>query len=236
MGIRLDHHEKNGSEWIPQFGVSYIPTATTSLKAIVSKGFRNPTIREMYMFPPQNPNLLSERLMNYEVSAMQSLLNGRMSLGLNLFFINGANIIQTTMVDGKPLNVNTGKIENKGLEIVSSYQASSSLQINANYIFLDMKHKIVAAPEHKLYVGGGYSVNRWHVGSGVQYVANLYTNLQPIASKESFVLWNARINYKLSNIIGLFAKGENLLNKKYEINRGFPMPGVTFFGGMRVSL
>lgn len=236
VGIRLDHHEKNGSEWIPQFGVTYIPTATTSLKAIVSKGFRNPTIREMYMFPPQNPNLLSERLMNYEVSAMQSLLNGRMSLGLNLFFINGANIIQTTMVDGKPLNVNTGKIENKGLEIVSSYQASSSLQINANYSFLDMKHKIVAAPEHKLYVGGGYSVNRWHIGSGVQYVANLYTNLQPIASKESFVLWNARINYKLSNIIGLFAKGENLLNQKYEINRGFPMPGVTFFGGMRVSL
>ena len=51
-GIRLDHHELNGSEWIPQFGISFTPTAYTSLKAIVSKGFRNPTIRELYMFPP----------------------------------------------------------------------------------------------------------------------------------------------------------------------------------------
>ena len=29
----------------------------TEVKAMVSKGFRNPTIREMYMFPPQNPDL-----------------------------------------------------------------------------------------------------------------------------------------------------------------------------------
>ena len=38
-GIRLDHHEINGSEWIPQIGASFIPTATTVLKAIVSKDF-----------------------------------------------------------------------------------------------------------------------------------------------------------------------------------------------------
>jgi len=29
---------------------------------MVSKGFRFPTIREMYMFPPQNPDLLRTRM------------------------------------------------------------------------------------------------------------------------------------------------------------------------------
>ncbi|WP_366521774.1 TonB-dependent receptor [uncultured Proteiniphilum sp.] len=43
-GIRLDHHETHGPEWIPQMGVSFTPSATTVLKAIMSKGFRNPTI------------------------------------------------------------------------------------------------------------------------------------------------------------------------------------------------
>jgi len=93
-GIRLDHHEVNGSEWIPQLGLTYAPVASTVIKAVVSKGFRNPTIREMYMFPPQNPDLQPERLMNYEVSLMQSLLENRLSLGVNLFAIRGDNMIQ----------------------------------------------------------------------------------------------------------------------------------------------
>ena len=44
-------------EWIPSVGLSFPASDATALKAVVSKGFRNPTIREMYMFPPQNPNL-----------------------------------------------------------------------------------------------------------------------------------------------------------------------------------
>ncbi|HBK94693.1 MAG TPA: TonB-dependent receptor, partial [Porphyromonadaceae bacterium] len=32
-GIRLDNHEKNGSEWIPQFGLSFTPSASTVVKA-----------------------------------------------------------------------------------------------------------------------------------------------------------------------------------------------------------
>jgi iron complex outermembrane receptor protein len=113
-GIRLDNHEKNGSEWIPQFGLSFTPSASTVVKAIVSKGFRNPTLREMYMFPPQNPDLLPERLMNYEISFMQSLLENRLNMGLNLFYIKGDNMIQQAE-PGIGKWGNTGKVENKRL-------------------------------------------------------------------------------------------------------------------------
>lgn len=235
-GIRLDYHEKNGSEWIPQFGLSYIPTATTALKAIISKGFRNPTIREMYMFPPRNEELTPERLMNYELSLLQSLANNRINLGLNLFYIKGDNMIQTTIINGKPLNINSGKIENKGIEVSATYQVLEGLKLSTNYSYLHMKHKIVASPEHKLYVSGSYNFKNWHIGTGVQYIANLYTTLKPEAVTEDFLLWNARANYKLNNHISLFAKGENLLNQKYEINYGFPMPGTTVYGGIRLNL
>lgn len=43
---------------------------------MVSKGYRNPTIREMYMFPPANPELKPEKLINYELSYSQRLLEG----------------------------------------------------------------------------------------------------------------------------------------------------------------
>jgi iron complex outermembrane receptor protein len=233
-GIRLDHHEINGSEWIPQLGLSYNPASSTVLKAIVSKGFRNPTIREMYMFPPQNPDLKPERLWNYELSYLQTLFNNQLSLGVNLFYIKGDNMIQVAMVDGKPLNINSGKVENKGIEFSTAWQVTQSLRFSANYSYLDMTYKILAAPEHKLYVSGNYTKERWNFSSGLQYIGNLYTTIGPEPQKERFLLWNARIHYKALEWLNIFLRGENLLDQAYEINAGYPMPGATVFGGLQV--
>lgn len=234
-GIRLDHHEINGTEWIPQLGLSYNPAPSTVLKAIVSKGFRNPTIREMYMFPPQNPDLKPERLWNYELSYLQTLFNNQLSLGVNLFYMKGDNMIQVAMIDGKPLNINSGKVENRGIELSSAWQATQSLRFSANYSYLDMTYKILAAPEHKLYVSGNYTKDRWNFSSGMQYIGNLYTTLRPEPQKELFLLWNARVNYKALEWLNIFFRGENLLGQKYEINEGYPMPDATVFGGLRIN-
>jgi iron complex outermembrane receptor protein len=233
-GIRLDHHEINGSEWIPQLGLNYSPAASTVLKAIVSKGFRNPTIREMYMFPPQNPDLKPERLWNYELSYLQTWFNNQLSLGVNLFYIKGDNMIQVAMVDGRPLNINSGKVENSGIELSSAWQATQSLRFSANYSYLNMTYKILAAPEHKLFVSGNYTKKRWIFSSGMQYIGNLYTSLGPEAQKERFLLWNARVSYKTLEWLNLFLRGENLLGQQYEINEGYPMPGATVFAGLQV--
>lgn len=234
-GVRLDHHKKNGSEWIPQLGLTYTPATTTVLKAILSKGFRNPTIREMYMFPPQNPDLLPERLMNYELSLLQMIPHYRLRFGLSFFYIKGDNIIQQTEPGIGKWN-NSGEVDNRGVETELSWQATTELQLSANYSYLDMGHPIVAAPEHKFYAGGNFNKGRWSISTGVMIVGNLYTSVNPDPIKESFLLWNARTQYRLLEGIHLFLKGENLLNDAYEINAGYPMPERTFFGGMRIHI
>ena len=234
-GVRLDHHEINGSEWIPQLGLSFTPTTTTSIKAVASKGFRNPTIREMYMFPPQNAELKPERLMNYEISLLQSLPEARVSFGLNLFYIKGDNMIRQPQPNiGKWEN--TGKVENKGFELSANYQATNHLRFSANYSLLDMTYKIAGVPEHKLYVGGDHSMGRWNLSTGLQYLGALYTKVNPEPVKENVLLWNVRMNYKASDWLNLFLRGENLLNQDYEINAGYPMPGATVFGGLRIHI
>jgi iron complex outermembrane receptor protein len=235
-GLRLDHHEVNGSEWIPQVGASYSPTSNSILKAIVSKGFRNPTIREMYMFPTQNPNLKPERLMNYEISLLQSLLHNQLIFGLNLFYMKGDNTIQTLIIEGKPMNMNSGKIENKGVEFDINYKASQNFDFSTNYSFLDMEYKLTASPEHKLYVSGNFTSGRWSISSGIQYIGNLFTSVAPEMKKNSFTLWNCRAHYQATNRMKLFVKGENLLNQSYEINDGYPMPGTTAFGGIMIEM
>ena len=233
-GIRYDYHQINGPEWIPQLGASFTPSASTVLKAIMSKGFRNPTIREMYMFPPQNPDLKPERVMNYEISLLQMFMKNRLSLSINLFYIKGDNMIQQPEPNrGKWANI--GEVENKGFEVSTTFQATRELRFSANYSYLNMTHRILGAPKQKLYVSGNYAKSRWAISSGIQYIGNLHTSLTE-PGQESFVLWNARINYQALDWLGIFAKGENLLDQEYEINAGFPMPGATIFGGIRINL
>jgi iron complex outermembrane receptor protein len=235
-GIRLDHHELNGSEWVPQLGLSFTPTSYTSIKGILSKGFRNPTIRELYMFPPRNADLKAERLMNYEISLLQMLPEIGISLGINLFYIKGDNIIQTQIVEGRPLNVNSGEVENRGFELTANYNISEELRLSANYSLLDMTYKIIGAPEHKFYVNANYNIGNWELSSGVQYLGNLYTAVRPEPVTENVWLWNARVNYKALEWLNIFVRGENLLGEKYEINIGYPMPGATVFAGIGIDL
>lgn len=234
LGVRADHHSHSGTEWIPQAGLSVHLPHTAELKAMASKGFRNPTIRELYMFRPQNPDLLPERIMNYEISWSQHLLNNALSYGLNIFYINGDNMIQTIPVGGRPLNINTGEIENWGVEANIAYRITPSWLLSANYSWLDMAYPIVAAPQHKLYAGADFSQGKWNISTGVQYVGGLYTAIQP-DTKEHFVLWNLRGSYNICRSTDLFVKGENLLAQRYEINAGYPMPKATFTGGINLN-
>ena len=94
-GVRVDHHSHVGTEWIPQGGLAFHLPKSAELKAMVSKGYRNPTIREMYMFAPANPKLNPEKLVSYELSYSQRLLEDALYYGLNLYYINGDNVIMS---------------------------------------------------------------------------------------------------------------------------------------------
>ena len=47
---------------------------------------------------------------------------------------------------------------------------------------------------------------------------------------------NCNLQYRPTNRITLYARGENLLGQEYEINAGYPMPGATFFAGVKLTL
>ena len=232
-GIRLDHHSITGSEWVPQAGIVVRPIESGEAKAMVSKGFRNPTMREMYLYPPSNTELEPERLWNYELSWRHRLIN--FNYGANLFYIKGDNMIQTMPVDGKPRNVNTGEIENWGVEVEAKYAVCSHLSLSANSSYLHMKNKVVAAPEFTGYLGADYRQDKWLATLGLKYIANLYTAVGDAETKENFCLLNASITYALSRNVGLWVRGENLLAQKYEINLGYPMPRATFMGGLSLQ-
>lgn len=233
-GMRIDHHSEVGTEWVPQFGLSFHLPHAIELKAMAGKGFRYPTIREMYMFRPANPDLKPERMWNYEVSFSQRVLDGSLFYGVNVFYIDGENLIMRMPVDGRPLNVNTGKIENAGVEAQIGYRISPVWSVDANYSYLHMENPVLASPEHKFYAGASFAKGRWSASTGVQYVTGLYKSLDPMEA-EDFVLWNIRASFRASEWLNIWVRGENLLARKYEINAGFPMPKATVMAGINVN-
>lgn len=50
--------------------------------------------------------------------------------------------------------------------------------------------------------------------------------------QEDFVLWNIRASFRILDWMSVWVRGENLLNQRYEINAGFPMPGANVIGGL----
>ena len=240
-GVRVDHHSHVGTEWIPQAGLSFHLPRSMELKASASKGFRYPTIREMYMFPPQNPDLEPESLWNYELAFSQTLAGGRVSYGVNIFYTDGKNMIVAVPRDGAtPLNMNTGAIRNTGAEVQAAWRISRVWSVDANYSFLHMENPVIGAPEHKLYAGASFAKGRWQASTGVQYIGNLYTqvvtNGRGSNILEDFVLWNLFASFRITDWLSVWARGENLLAQKYEINAGYPMPGATVMGGIHIDI
>lgn len=240
-GIRVDHHSQTGTETIPQAGLAFRLPAEAEVKVRASKGFRNPTIREMYMFPPQNPDLRPERLWHYELSYAQTVADRRLRYAANLFYINGDNLIlRLANPSGSGmLNQNSGAIENWGAEAAIGFRLNSVWELDANYSWLHMEHPVLASPEHKLYARAGFRKGRWNASTGVQYVKGLYTEIVVGGSgsyaTEDYVLWNAQAAFRILEGLSVFVQGENLLAQRYEVMAGYPMPRATVMGGVNIS-
>jgi iron complex outermembrane recepter protein len=233
-GFRLEHNSVYGYEPVPAGGLAYRPTTTTTIKASVSKGFRSPTIRELYLWTPANANLKPERMMDYEIGVLQRFLHNKVSLELTLFKANGDNLIQAVMTPAGPQNRNSGEFSNRGVEFAGTFRPGNKFNINATYSYISMKELIVAAPEQQMNLSGTYKWNRLNFSLAVQHIQNLYTQVTPEKVTESYTLLNTRISCIIYKYVDVFVKGENLTNKKYYINYGYPMPGIIVFGGINL--
>ncbi|MDE6193728.1 MAG: TonB-dependent receptor [Muribaculaceae bacterium] len=232
-GVRLQHGSTYGNEWVPQAGFIVRPTGTAQIKGSFSKGFRAPNIRELYLYPPANPDLKPEYMLNYELSYRQHFLDYRLMLGAAIFYIDGRNMIQTVREDGRPRNVNTGKFRNKGFEVEAAYSILSNLQASASWSYLHTDSDNLYSPKNKLNAEVIYSPGDFSFTLEEMSIWSMQ-NGNPNGSKESYSLLNLRAAYTLKGKapVTLSVKIDNITDKHYQIIYGCPMPGTTLMGGV----
>ena len=231
-GMRIQYNERYGNEWIPSVGFAWQVIPSTTWKMMASKGFRSPTIRELYMWN-HNPNLQPERIMSYETGVSRSFLNGKLNAELTGYIVDGDNLIVTGAMGNL---YNSGVIRNKGIEVALNAVPAKNLTINVSYSYIHMESPLFATPKHNLFIGGRYNLKKMSISVNIQQINDLDTDATAITKLESYTLLNAKLVYHVTSNLEIFASAENLLNQQYEINRYYPMPGTTVFGGINLKL
>ena len=235
-GLRVENHNLYGNKWVPQTGFSFEATKTTNLKLSLSKGFRTPNMRELYMYAVANEDLLPEESISYDLSMSQKMLKNKLVAELSLYYTEGSNIIEVVAIEGVRQNRNAGEFANKGVELNLSYRILDNLTVSGNYSHLNMSNIITGAPINKLYLTTEYKPGKFTISVDAQAVDKLYlsTGNDPITS--NYVLMDLKVNWSPNNWSEFFIKGENLLNTEYYTMVGFPMPGITLTGGLSLNI
>lgn len=233
-GLRLEHNSAFGTELAPMAGFAWQAADRTNFKGSASKGFRSPTVMELYTYAP-NPDLKPEEMVNYEISWLQSFFGHRLNTELTAFWSDGKNMIQVVNTGQAQRRENVGAFRNQGVELSAKYAVNRQLSINANYSYLNTDRVILAAPRQQISLNANYSYKVFNLNLSALHIQGLHTSLLNSAT-ESYTLLNARLSAAPVKRMELFISGQNLLDQQYQINEGYPMPGINFHGGINIKL
>ena len=236
-GLRIANSDMFGTHLIPQAGLAFNPGQEWNVKANASKGYRNPSFKELYLYKMANPDLEPEEMWNYELS-VDKRFSHLLSLEVTGFISKGSNIIQSVFSQelGSQHNENTGDFTNKGFELAVNSRPAEILSLRATYSYLHSNiDNLTGAPKHLYSLGADwFIVPQLLLNADLTGVSRLY--VADDVDMQNYAVFNLKLTYKPSHMLDLFVQGQNLTNAKYCINKGYEMPGATISGGFKLRL
>lgn len=234
-GSRLEFSGVYGGEIVPQGGMAWTAANTTTLKASISRGFRSPTIRELYLFPAPNPNLDPERMWNYEISLLQEV-DRHARLELTGFISEGSNLIIEEGTYPNLQLLNSGTFTHRGIEVAGHYDMTGNLTADASYSYVDPGNQTYSTPKQKLFIGINWTYRRAVIDMTLEHIADLYGADNSRERLPDYTVLGAHVSYQASEFAQVFITGDNLFNSSYQTIYGYPMPGRTFFAGVNLRV
>jgi outer membrane cobalamin receptor len=231
-GLRFSHNSGYGGQWVPQLGVAMPVPGGATLHASATRGFRSPTIRELYLFPAPTPDLEPERVWSYDVGVVRPL-GERGVLEVVAFRTEGTNLIRASGSFPNLVLSNSGRFLTSGIEASVRVMPLAGLETDASYTYLDPGDLTRANPRHKLHAGLRYEAGRLVWNTSVRHVTGLYGadgGQNPLAA---YTVVAARLTFLHSGPVAAYLAGDNLLDQDYQVMAGYPMPGRTFTVGVR---
>jgi outer membrane cobalamin receptor len=233
-GLRYDQNSLYGGVAVPEFGAIYRVSERYSLSAAVSKGFRNPTIRELYLFPAPNPALKPERLWNYQVTFQMHPASSLLAWG-TAYYADANNLIITT---GRFPNLkleNGGRALNRGIELNGRWQPLHRVSFTSGYAYLRSTNLAPYVPSHKLNYSLDLDTGRILINLGGTWAGRTWADAARTQQMEGYSLVTLKCTAPIKGGVSAFITIDNLLNRRYQVVAGYPMPGINGMVGFSFS-
>ncbi|HHN65630.1 MAG TPA: TonB-dependent receptor [Nitrospirae bacterium] len=243
-GLRYDDYD-TGNRVTPRLSVLYRPFPATTLRFSAGKGYRVPTFNELYWpdtgWAAGNPDLKPEKSTEYEVS-LEQRFNEYVKARVVGFYKKVKNLIEWQEVSPwRWMPVNIGRTRIRGVELETLTEAGP-LEVKLNYTYQEPKdlendqvisdrqrHNLNAVVTYRQKSGLTASVE----GS---YVSNYVTDT---GNHKCYFLLNAKVSkgFTVSKDIKgtIYVKGKNILDREYEVTKGYPMPGDQWMAGVTLE-
>lgn len=232
----------------PMVGLSYTLEDTTKFFLSVARKTRFPTLQQMFSSRSGNIELEPEYSINYTVGVSRAI--GAMGIAqFSLFYHDVSDRISR---DGPRLDSvyrNYAAIKLYGLEVGGDVTPITGLRLSLYYTYLKAKDDspqsptddVVGAPEHKVDLGLGYTIPKLGTNLHLQglFLAEQYDQVPTAANPDqdtlmtgSYFLMNLKVTQPLWDNFELFAYVQNIFDRDYESESGFPAVGRNFWVGV----
>jgi vitamin B12 transporter len=255
-GIRLDDHQTFGTAWTPSISTAYLFKDTgTKLKAGYAKGFKAPSLNELF-FPAAfgcpafgNPDLGPEKSWELNAGVEQNVLRERIKVGATYFHREVKDLIEARPIPGNPFGCfraeNVGRARFDGVEWSLAIKLLSFLALNGQYTYLDWdtaNGTLARRPRHRGSVNLNYHQDALEVnlianivGKRDDFDATTFANVK----QPGYARFDLAGSYLLPVHIpfvksaSLFGKIENLFNRSYAEVNGFRARPLNFLLGVQ---
>lgn len=235
--IRYDHHENFGSHTSPKLGLTYKANDTFRVKANYGKGFKAPTIQNLYcklvthmgqagiITVNPNANLRPETSNSWDVGVEKEW--GKISTSLVYFDTKLENMITTEKIVDKIYRcINVGNVRVKGIEHTLGYELNPMWKFKVNSTWLDAvnKDKNQPLPQRsrlsQIYSLSfddgkdiGWSAVLWDE-LNYKYVTPVTVNGNTVAGpKKTYNLLNFTLTRKINKDTKIYGSVQNIFDK-----------------------
>ncbi|HEV7336020.1 MAG TPA: TonB-dependent receptor [Bosea sp. (in: a-proteobacteria)] len=249
--IRRDEDETFGGHTTYRLAPTFIvPGTETKLKASYGTGFKAPTLSQRFSDSRPafnfygNPNLKPEESRGYDIGFEQPLLDNKLQIGATWFHNDIDNLILTNAARTSYTNI--GRAQTKGVESFVALELSPQFKIRADYTFTLAKdetanQELLRRPRHKASLTANWiPIENLNLSATLIYVGDRVDGNRDFSISRmrapGAAIVNIAAEYKASEKLTVFGRVDNLFDKRYENPVGFLVPGLSAFGGLRVSL
>ena len=236
--------DRTETAFSPQLSVLYKPFEKMSLAASFTRGFRQPTLNELYrsfrvgdVLTLSNESLRAERLTGGEAAASLYLFNQRLVARSTLFWTEITSPVANVTLRVTPGLItrqrqNLGRTRSRGLELEAEARLNQRWAITGGYLFADatvLKFPANTALEglippqvarHQLTFQVRYAnPNRFTFGLQGRAAGNQFDDDQNRFPLGRYFTLDALASRRLTHGLELFAAAENLFNQRYTVGR-----------------